>query len=130
MFISDTDKKSQNSLLAFLFSSAFCFLFSSIYNKYGHEVYSFYMSFLFLWPLLGAIWYMLLLLLHKSSGRISRNAFGAGIATVTVGSLLKGIFEIAGTSSPYENAYFIVGIMMVGFGILSFGFYNFKKSRS
>ena len=68
------------------------------------------MSFLFLWPLLGALWYLLLPgLLSLHPDRVTVNAVNAGLATLTVGSLLRGIFEIAGTSSPYVPAFFCAG---------------------
>ena len=98
--------------------SAFCALFSVIYNHYGHGIHSFFMSFLFLWPFLGAAWYLLLPLavsLHPS--RLSKNMMNAGLATITAGSLLRGIFEIAGTSSPYENEFFFLGVTLCAFSI-------------
>ena len=107
-------------LLTYLAVSIFCFIFQLVYNHYGHEVTSFFMSWLWLWPAAGCFWYLALYILALPLRRVSRNAVGAGIATFTVGSLLEGIFEIAGTSSPYTGGFFVVGAAMTAAGIFAY----------
>lgn len=87
-----------------------------IYNHFGHGVYSAYMTYMFLFPLIlgGGIYGLILILpMTKEISRLTFNLYNSGIATLTVGSLLKGIFEIAGTSSPYVVVYWLVGTIMV-----------------
>ena len=115
--------------LSYLFLSLFVLLFGQIYEHFSHGVYSNYMLFAFLFPLLGLFLPNLLLrLLPKkdvakserctwSMERSSTSLTGEknfsfwkwGIATLTVGSLYKGILEIYGTSSHLELSYLIVG---------------------
>lgn len=106
-------------MIAFLCTAAFCLLFSTVYNNYGHGVHSFFMSFLFLWPFFGLVWYGLMAVLHTVPQKLSKNLLNAGVATITAGSLLRGIFDIAGTSSPYQDAFFIVGIVLIAIGVLA-----------
>ncbi len=98
--------------------TVFCALFGAIYNLFGHGVYSFFMSFMFLWPLSATLGCLVLALSHLTPTRLSRNILNAGVATITAGSLLKGIFEIAGTSSPYEILFFGTGIALVMMGVV------------
>ena len=115
--------------LSYLFLSLFVLLLGQIYEHFSHGVYSNYMLFAFLFPLLGLFLPNLLLRLlpkkdvAKSEGctwsmeRSSTSLTGEknfsfwkwGIATLTVGSLYKGILEIYGTSSNLELSYLIVG---------------------
>ncbi len=98
-----------------------CIIFAMIYNHFGHGVYSFYMTYMFLLPLvLGGGVYGLMLILPqiKEVSRLPFNLYNSGVATLTIGSLLKGIFEIAGTSSPYVVVYWLVGTLMIVFSVL------------
>lgn len=120
MSISDIRKKERRQAVIWLAAAAFCVFFSLVYNHFGHGIHSFFMSDLFLWPLAGAVWYSLLpAVFSVLPGRLSVNAMNAGIATVTVGSLLRGIFEIAGTASPYVIFFFCVGFLLCLLGIVS-----------
>lgn len=119
MYISGIDRKFKVNIVAMSVATIVCFIFSKIYNHFGHGVYSFYMTFLFLWSLIGGAWYVLLLLLDTVPNRISINTMNAGVATLTAGSLVKGIVEIAGTSSNYEIGFFILGTVFVFGGIIS-----------
>ena len=108
--------------LFYLFLSLFVLVFGQIYEHFSHGVYSNYMIFAFLFPLLGLFLsnFLLRLLPKKGAGekeRFSGSVTGEktfsfwkwGIATLTVGSLYKGILEIYGTSSHLELSYLIVG---------------------
>lgn len=117
---SEIRKKEHRQIAVWLAAAVFCIFFSTVYNHYGHGIHSFFMSFLFLWPLAGAVWYSILpTVFSVYPGRFSRNAMNAGLATVTVGSLLHGIFEIAGTASPYVPFFFYIGVLLCLLGMLS-----------
>lgn len=80
------------------------------------------MTFLFVWPLaLGLLPELILLCLPRihRPGQISANLYHSGVATVTVSSLLRGIFEIAGTSSDYQQWMMLAGIGLLAAGILA-----------
>jgi len=92
-----------------------------VYNHFGHGVYSPFMTWLFLFPLLfGTAVYMILFMTgiprRPSSAAIA--VYGSGIAAVTTGSALTGVFEIAGTSSPYLPVYWITGFGLMAAGVL------------
>ena len=48
--------------------------------------------------------------------------YNAGIATLTAGSFLRGIFDIAGTSAAYPVYYFVAGTVFVGAGVLLYSY--------
>lgn len=100
-----------------------CFLFAMIYNQFGHGVQSVYMNYMFLCPLiLGMMFYGFILLVPKAKNisRFSFNLYNSGIATLTVGSMLKGIFQIAGTASEFVLVYGILGSIMVATGFITY----------
>jgi hypothetical protein len=116
----------------FLAISLFCVIFSLIYGKYGHGVHSDYITYMFGYPLFGGtVVYLLIGALPKAwmPGRFAINIFNSGIATLTVGSALKGVFEIAGTSSPYQPVFMIAGIAMVSLGVLCYFIAGLAKTK-
>ena len=81
------------------------------------------MTFLFLWPLvLGFIPSLLLQLIPRMrrQKRISANLYHPGVAAVTVSSLLRGIFEIAGTASDYQEWLMIAGGILWVCGLIAY----------
>lgn len=99
--------------------SIFCIVFFSIYNRYSHGVHSPFMTYFFAVPLIfgclpnciAAIFGRKIRTRHIASG-----IYCAGIAAVTVSCVLRGIFEIAGTSSVYQTVLMWFGIAMSAVG--------------
>lgn len=91
-----------------------CVLFAFIYAQFSHGVYSPFMTFMFAIPLVGgAIPALCLHVAHAIAlPRRTRQAWGLAIATLTVASCLRGIFEIAGTASPYLIAYVAAALLL------------------
>lgn len=127
MFTSGRRPRSPRALktaLVYLLISGLCVLVNYVYSLYGHGVSSAAMSLMFLYPLLGgALVFALVWLLMPGAQqvphyRLSVNLYNAGIAALTVGSLLKGVFDIAGTSSPYIVAYRLAGWLLAGAGAI------------
>lgn len=86
--------------------SIFLFLFGIIYEKFSHEVYSWYMMGAFLISLAGGACPSILFgekLYEK------RTMYRCGLATLTVGSIMKGVLDIYGTTNQLLNLYWIVG---------------------
>jgi len=117
--------------------AAFCFLFFLIYDRFSHNVRSFYMTFLWLWPFaLGFV----PSLTAAFAGRMHfPDIYHYGVICITVSSLLRGIFEIAGTSSVYQTILFLAGWIMLAAGVILFGriassrktdYYYKKKQKS
>ena len=97
----------------------FCLVLFIVYSLFSHGVYSNYMTFLFAWPLLlGFVPALLIALIPAlcEPSHLTKALYHAGLAAATVSSLLRGIFEIAGTSSPLQMPlmYFGIGMMIVG----------------
>ena len=98
-------------------------IIEKIYRLFGHGVTSPAMTWMFLFPLAGGL---LIYFVSRAevdiedAGRFRRssNLYHSGIATLTVGSFLKGVLEIAGTDSVYLLYFYIVGFGMVLLGIL------------
>lgn len=109
--------------IRYLFLSLFVFVFSQIYEYFSHGVYSNYMLYAFLIPFLGlALPSFLLHSLKKALPANSRFLWKCGIATLTVGSIYKGILEIYGTNGYFEFPYLFLGVafcIVAGITVLS-----------
>ncbi len=111
------------TFLIYLLSSVFCCIFGLIYEHFSHGVFSPYMAFMFLIPLLpGAVPYGILFFFPGKikAKSICRCVYNSGIAALTVGSCVKGILDIYGTTSSYTIVYLIAGIILLITGIVIF----------
>ena len=103
-----------------------CIIFNKVYALFGHGVSSGSMTFMFLYPLfLGALPFFILWLFVKQADKLryyrtAYNCWNSGIALLVIESLLNGIFEIAGTSSPYLPAFTVAGRAMLAAGAVIF----------
>ena len=113
--------------VVYLCISVFCGFFAVIYAQFSHGVHSPYMTWLLGWPFVlgvlpgvffrkcGAV---------RAPGRVSFNLWNSGVAALTVSSMLRGIFKIAGTASDYQVwLMYAGGAMLVMAGIA----YLFRK---
>jgi len=105
----------------YLLIAIFCALFGIIYEQFSHGVYSGYMIFAFAFPLVGGTFPFAILSLFVHGllpGRLSRFLYNAGIAALTVGSMMKGILEIYGTTNDLLKIYQFAGFGFVGTGLM------------
>lgn len=94
--------------------SVFVFIFGQIYEYFSHGVYSSYMMFAFLIPFIGLFIPSLLnnlILKRKITDNVTL-PWKCGIATLTIGSIYKGVLEIYGTSGTFEQVYLIIGSLL------------------
>jgi len=97
---------------------------NNLYALFGHGVHSAAMTWMFLYPLIGGgLGYFLIerlmpAIIHTGGYRLFYNLYNSGIATLTAGSFLKGILEIAGTTSPYTICFYIVGLLLAVAGLV------------
>ena len=97
--------------MQYVFLSLFIFVFAQIYEYFSHGVYSNYMLYAFLIPFLGlAVPSFLLHSLKKTLPANSCFLWKCGIATLTVGSIYKGVLEIYGTNGFFEFPYLFLGV--------------------
>lgn len=108
----------------YLLVSLFCILFGAVYERFSHDVYSYYMIYAFLFPLLGgAIPFLGLHFCKKAPpGKVSCHLYHAGIATLTVGSFFQGALEIYGTTKRLIVIYWWLGAVLVLAGIVVYIF--------
>lgn len=98
-----------------------CAVFSAVYESFSHNVISLWMVLLFLFPLLGGVIPALLLVWRGKAPRIFPLAlWRCGVATLGVGSCVKGILEIYGTSSGYQIVYWVAGTGLLAAGTPAF----------
>ena len=107
-----------------------------LYGFFGHGVHSGYMTWMFLYPLLGgALFYNLIILIIPGVIRVYVyrlffNTHNSGIAALSAGSLLKGILYAAGADSSYAAYLGAAGWILVAAGtimLLMIGIRNRKR---
>ena len=140
MFISDKYVNTHNSrkrIIVWLGVAIFCFVFFIIYDRFSHNVRSPYMTYLFMLPLILGVLpeitiYVISILIKKSIiiNRFTDNAYCSGVAALTISSMLRGIFDIAGVSSVYQKYLFYAGSLFVIVAIVQgIGYGIFNKIR-
>lgn len=114
--INTNQKTAARTSLIYLIVALFCAFFGAIYERYSHEVYSYYMIYAFAFPLVGGTLPFHILSLSKSTAyprSFARNLYHSGIATLTVGSVVRGILDIYGTTNSLSGYYWILGGLLV-----------------
>lgn len=102
----------------YLCIAAFLVVFNLVYGLFAHGVASGYMQFAFLFPLVGGSAVSLVMIFLPAAGRIVRELWRMGIATLSVGSLLHGVFDIYGSTAPLVLVFFIAGGILHGSAFL------------
>ena len=102
--------------------SLFIALFGAIYELFSHEVNSYHMIYAFVIPLAGGALPFLAIAMGRAKrypGKISRSLYHAGIATLTVGSIMSGVLAIYGTTNNLLGAYWIIGGLLITGALLT-----------
>ena len=115
----------------YLLITILCALFGAVYEAFSHGVWSYCMIYAFAFLLaLGVLPLLVLRLRHAPlPSRFARTAWHAGIASLTVGSLVTGALEIYGTSHPLTVLYWIAGGILLLVGAAAYGTTVAKRSR-
>lgn len=120
------DIRKNKTVPVYLAVSAFTIIVDKVYAIFGHGVKSENMTWMFLYPLVGGFAFFLILdmvfpwIIQSSGYRLFCNLYHCGIAIFTIASFMKGVFEIAGTNSPYILWYQIGGSIFLGTGAIQF----------
>jgi hypothetical protein len=141
LFTSVTKTKKQQrpfgkTVVVYLILTVVAVVVNYVYGLFGHGVHSAAMTWMFLYPLMGgALIYFLLERFFPDvktlkAFRLGYNSYNSGIATLTLGSFLKGILEIAGTDSGYLIVFTAVGGLALGMGLLIFGILAITGQRN
>lgn len=101
--------------LKYIIASICCIVINLVYSIFSHGIYSNYMTYMFVIPLILGI---ISILINRNNNKEGNDLAFCSILTLIMGVFLKGVFEIAGTSSPYQVIYFIIGCLLYLFGLL------------
>lgn len=134
MFTSVTERKfdaRQKLILIDLCAALFCAVFGAVYEHFGHGVYSYGMIYAFAFPLVLGVLPFMLITMYRATypNRLARGAYHAGIAALTVGSLVSGALEIYGTTNPLTIVYWIAGGALAVFGIAIYLVSLFRRTE-
>ena len=104
---------------AYLLTAACCAVFGAVYELFSHGVCSYFMLCAFLFPLLlGAVPFFLMRKRAKVFPGGSAELIHAGVAALTVGSILQGVLEIYGTANPLTAICWAAGGVLTAAGWL------------
>lgn len=126
MFSLATDKKSKalkRWAFASLIVSLLCLLCSAVYEAFSHGVYSNYMLYAFAIPLVGGTLAAFLLEFFTKQTMPGKNAmalYNAGLSTLTVGSIMKGVLDLYGTTNRLVVIYLPVGLALIFLGVAAY----------
>lgn len=117
-------KEMEKIVFTYLLVTIFCAVFGALYEWFSHGVFSYYMIYAFLIPLLGGVipFYCRLYFQGAFPRRTARRFQHFGISTLTVGSMFCGALEIYGTTNSLTILYFIVGGIFFLLGIFMYFF--------
>ncbi len=123
---SDIEKsavRASKTAFVYLLISLFLILFGAVYELFSHDVYSYFMIYAFAFTLVGGtLPFTLMQKLHiaKYPPNHALFLYHSGIATLTVGSVVRGVLDIYGTTNVLTGYYWYVGIALVLTGIVAF----------
>ena len=108
------NKKLEKHLTGLIIATVFFAVFGGIYEYFSHEVYSFYMLYAFMIPLIMGVLPYSVMLLKGRPGFIDELLWhwDAVIATFTLGSVFKGVLDIYGTTNKLLIVYPVAGIVL------------------
>lgn len=110
--INDTKKQ----IKKYLIMSGVFSIFGFIYEQLSHNIYSQYMIYAFLFPLLmGAMIYGIIYKTETGEllSKLGMNIYNSAILTFTLGSVMQGVLEIYGTTNKLVFYYLIIGTILV-----------------
>lgn len=109
----------------------------AVYEIFSHGVYSFYMIYAFMVPLVGGA---LPSLIAAAAGKkrrsreaetsISAKLQLAAIATLTTGSFMKGALEIYGTTNRLTTAYTAAGLALAASALIAYAVHQRRVLRT
>ncbi|MCR4669242.1 MAG: hypothetical protein K5774_07760 [Clostridia bacterium] len=119
-------RRNRRGFIAFtLFMAAF----AGVYEIFSHGVYSAFMIFAFMVPLvLAVIPYTVLIALGiRGSAGIPVSLYQSGVVTLTIGSAFLGVLEIYGTTSRLAIIYPVLGGLLIAAAIITAVLARFGK---
>lgn len=104
----------------YLVATVACVVLSAVYEAFSHGVISAAMVGAFAWPLVLG-WLPAFVLGRRprlgagvqGPAPLARQLWGCGVLTLTLGSIVHGVVEIYGTTTPYGVAYWVAGAALL-----------------
>ena len=124
-----TKNQAKHTLGVYLGITIFCGIVFLVYDQFSHGVRSPYMTFLFAWPLVFGVLPALIRMAAKLPDPLSKDIYNTGIGAMTFSSLLRGIFEIAGTASDYQKYLMGAGVIFAAAGLLLYVFHLIHRKQ-
>ena len=120
MSTSAIDRPALPTAFVCLVISVFVAILGAVYECFSHGVWSAYMVYAFMVPLvLDALPFTLMALRRRPlPHRWVLNLHHAGVATLTVGSIFEGVLAIYGTTHPMTMVYWFAGPALILLGLL------------
>ena len=108
----------KKTFYSYFISSVILFIFQLVYHHFSHGVTSQELKWVWVIPMVGgAFLFIFKKILNTFQNRLAFNLFNTGLTSYIVGMILKGILEIAGTSSPYIGIYPMIGMIILGISL-------------
>lgn len=104
--------------LRYALAAAFTAVFGMVYEHFSFGVYSPFMLYAFMAPLLLGVIPFLLLALRRGVPRPGTCFWHCGVAAITTGYIFQGIISIYGTDSAFTWGYWIAGSTLLLAGII------------
>ena len=120
MSASATDLRALTTAFVYLLVSLLCAAAGAVYEVFSHGVWSGWMVYAFLFPLaLGTLPFCWMALRSCPMPYTwGLRLYHAGVAAMTVGSVMEGVLAIYGTTNQLTIVYWIIGPGLVLGGIL------------
>ncbi len=112
-----------------LLGAVFLAIFGAVYESFSHEVYSYFMIYAFMVPLvMGACVYMVFLIKNRDPGWTAITFWNASISAFALWSVFRGILEIYGTTNAKSSVYPVIGAVAAACAVVSYAV-NICKTR-
>ena len=112
-------KRFKKTVISYTLITIFFFAFSRIYESFSFGETSVHMHYLFAAPLVGGILLAIFLKVLPHFSRISLNLWNSAVATITAGTLFRGIVNLSGRSTTLDAPYWYVGISFAILAIIT-----------
>lgn len=112
----------QRTARVYVLVGAFCLLFHFIYTSCSYGASSVVMAGMWLVPMVGGAapaWVLAVKNRGQSVTRVSFNLWNSGIATLTAGFLVRGIINISGRFTQYDQLYWALAACLLVAAVLA-----------
>jgi uncharacterized membrane protein HdeD (DUF308 family) len=119
LFTSVTKRTFGRATLVYLSLTIFCIVFTIIYEKFSYGESSIFMRLMFLAPLAGAVVSFLSgLNLTWITKRGPFLLFNSSLAIIASACLVRGIIEVSGRTSSYDQPYWWAALAFSGLSLV------------